>query len=464
MDFPYINYIRFTEDVELKVLDLVFSYFKKSFYFNPLELYTNTVTYILKQIDTSDSCNILSPLPLEYLKLKYQHSNLQNKKFTNSYNEKKYYLSLIKEEDKKSIFEDTYLDVPIKNLFKNVLDCEIEDNFQINDLYINDDLENDENIVKKNYYNFANRNAWLSNLEINEIFDRIIYFNIPEIKATYFNCLYLTNEKYSEKDIYNFHISILKEKYNSIINSKKNKIIFIPIIFEAHFVLITINLTLRICYFFDSAGYNSKKIQKPTNVNKTKKNSINYFFLQGNMQFVNHDNDGVFKSDSRYNYIRPFTNMINEVTNIKKFAFNEYVQQQSKIECGTFIITFAILSMYILPINKMEIKNIYNALIMKGGDYTVSFVRSLFFVTEADILKYFDTTKEYYNNIFTINISNEKYKQQLEIHQKVTRAFDYILNNTLKNVNTQYISTNIINNHKKLQNYFDKHHSQNLCF
>lgn len=453
MNLSFVSNLRYGENKILKLFDIILSYYDKSFYLDPFQSFNNGVYQIINQIDFSETKNLISPLPINYLRKKF-NNNLNNngkpKKFKSEEREKEYLISLINKNNIHSILNDLYLDIPISSLFKPLLEADIEKKYLSENMKIDDDFENDneEDFDHQEYFTSPNKDCWFSNFEINAIFDRLIYFNIYKVYAQYINTLYINPRNTTTQEMYYYNKHIF-DNLDSIKDDKSN-IIFIPLIFNSHFVLMTINLNLRVCYFYDSYGYDISSMKLFQNGEKDSNKKINYYFLQTDFKYVNYNTFNIYISDTRYQYVEPFVHIIYAKYGIKNFIFNEYREQRSHTECGSFIISFALMSMFVTGDKRRIIKEIYSAQNIKGGDYSVNNIRSYFFITSKDLEKYSMSEKEYKENVLNINISNSFYYQQLNDHMQLTNDFKKI-QNALIGKNKDYLITQITNNINEFQ-------------
>lgn len=432
---PYIYNLRLNELTEVALLDKVMASMGKGFYLDPFDSYTNAMGFILREIDDTDTMNYLSYIPLDFLREYFKtNKEYKSRTFKDAFAEKKYLVNLITPSNVRSIMTMDYRGVPIKYLQKSILDCSIDTNIPFHELTIGDDMEQDMGLTHIDYFQHVNKSAWFSNIEIDEVFKRLCYFNVSNVFAHATPTFYFSvvSEVSILMEIYptlEKHIKYVLDNGQKAYEEGRTVILYIPIIFCSHFVVIVVNFTARIISFFNSAGFNNKEV--------VSLDYIKYFFLDDSFIYKEYKEDN-FDSSVYNRYVVPFCQAIYKITDryisspkkgkkvlrdknfflkkpLSRATFNAFSIQKSRVECGAFITSFCIGNQIINPKDEAAIKWVYNSVTLKG-DYTTSFIRSFFFITDSDLSDRELSRKEYDSNISTFKIKNEHFNNHMKLH------------------------------------------------
>lgn len=418
LHYPEIG-VNFCLNIFLHLLD-------KLIFFNPEKFETSVNNYLLDIYDKSDSKGQISFIPIEFLRnyFKNENSNIQNNKFKNEIEEKRYYVKLLIQNkiDENFYKINNYQNVPLEyfrkpllfaSLTKTVDFCKISTNE-------NSDLGLIFDKVKKFNPKDIDRdmNEWMSKTEIMNFITPQL-FTLPDLKKM----IYFIPLIYIK---YNYNVTNKDFIYSEILHSydwknipKEKRFIISIILYNSHFTSCIVDLNCKVNndlkkvgYFFNSCGYN------PYKFNKNK----NYWFIDSCSKITNHNKIEPHKKNNDNLTIEAFCDLLKTELSVTNFVFNSFSIQELDSECGIFSMMFLFYFLeYLKKIKNFKVidmKYVYHNILFIGGDLTYSMIRGLFYFTNEDLEKNYITNNDYLNSPYVYPIKNRKFNEFSILYQK----------------------------------------------
>jgi len=399
-----------------------------SYMINPLLNNTTSNTDILYLIDKSDTVNVITFLPLEfldnYIKLTCNIEYKYTTSIENSLERKQLLFDILKSYLHKNsisiqyfLINNKYKNIPLILLKKPLISAQPS---KTKDSSLFSTIKDDivpilGEIIGFNINNQSKPDPFISStkLEWMSIFDiTSAVYPLTLIKNNFFfhhtilmesdNDFSMVNSKFKQTVFYKNFVNY----FNIFLKSTRNYFIT-SILYNSHFTSLIVRKTKQtgcICMFFDSGGYNPREIL----LNK------NYYFIELDMAIHKHNHIYYFnkiKTSNTYLYIDVLTKIISKMTN-NISIFNTFELQHDKSECGMFTVLF-LYNAIINDITKLvDIKKLYYTMTYIG-DLLASMYRGLFFVHDTDC-----NNIDYYNELGIFPLKNKKYVELYDIHVK----------------------------------------------